>query len=338
MTNVARQSTYSDPFFDILQVKFPSDSRKSLVDEELQNIYDTFEFPNLQPHELQTISERLSSGSSYNQAISGTSYQFPFRPSALLLITKKCRANGQTRTPFAICFILHSYVSFCILYEKNLSIGHLPSLLKCLNAIINVSQLAVRAFIRCLSYYAHKRDFYQFKIYLPQISKFFRTADLKNVVAFDVFADLLKGLTNNGQNELSEDGLELLTLISSMAEERNDVFPQGAAIKILSNLMNLITAMDFHVLDMASHLGPLLGHQYVSELCQLLLPIIVKKITQETPIIEINPKRIETLKFEKPEQILSPLLCFKDDQTFSGGFNVVSRERLPEKEDIISMH
>ncbi|OHT04160.1 hypothetical protein TRFO_06490 [Tritrichomonas foetus] len=387
--NAAKSSKYADPFLDILQLHFPTDMRKNLVDPEMQTMFDTFDFPKLSNSDIQIITTRLADGLSYNDSVQDIVFQFPFRPSALQTIVNKCHQDGSKRAQFATYFILYSYVSFCLIIEKNSTFGHLPALLSSLNTIIHVTPLAVKAFIRLISFYSIKRDFVQIKLFIPPITDFFKNANFENIVAFDIFVDLFDGLTNNGQTNVQEDAHELYTLVSAMAEERADVFPQEAAIKIMESLKHLVIEMDFHVLDMAAHMGPLLGHEYVSKLSKIMIPVIINRIINEAMTITIdlpnsdktnsncdfnntqeiindtnnmndnannnmnndlnegdetkklkkgeNSKSYSNVKLDKPEQILKPVLEFKDINTFPDGFNVISHERLPERDEIINL-
>lgn len=335
--NAATASNYPDPFTEILQLRFPTDIRKSLQDQDLIQIYETFEFPKLQNSEIETISERISKGLSYNESMKGFSYLFPFRPSSLKVIESKCQQDGSKLAQFAVCFILHSYNAFCLVLEKNSSISYLPILLQSLNSIRDITPLAIKAFIRSVSYYSFVHDFYQLKLFLPHFTDFFKNANLNGFVAFDVFADLFTSLTKKGTTNISDEAVELYTLLSSIVEQNKNSIPQSAAIKIMDSIKFLVINMDFNALDLAAHISPVLGGDYVSELCKIVVPNFVDQITIENPSLIIEFPETPAVKLNKPEQIMEPIFAFQEVETFPNGFNVVSLERLPERDDISSL-
>lgn len=335
--NATTASDCSDPFIDILKLKFPSDIRKNLQDNELIQIYETFEFPKLQTTEIETISERISKGHSYNESMKGFTYLFPFRPSSLQVIEQKCPQDGSKLAQFAVYFTLQSYNAFCLLLERNKSISYLPILLNSLISIREITPLSIRAFIRCISYYSFVRDFYQLKSFLPYFNDFFRNTNLKNFDAFEVFGDLFTSLTKNGTVNISEEATELYTLLSTVAEQNPDYFTEKASVKILNSIKFLIIDMDNNALDLAAHISPTVGSSYVSDLCKIIVPKFIDQITSENPSLSIQFPDNQAIKLEKPEQIMQPIYSFHEVETFPNDFNVVSLDRLPEREEIISL-
>ena len=350
--NAARSSNYPDPFLEILQRNFQLDFWKIFNDPELVELFETLEYPRLQPSEIKIVSERISQGMSYYDSVKGFNYQFPFRP-ALLQQLMKCLGHdeetshktdeNQEENPkkieFCTNFILHSYIAYVLLLEKTSSTSYLPILLQSLNSILQYTELALQAFIRSLSLYVFKRDFYQIKLYIQPIQEFFEIADLKgSEYACDIFSDLLHGLTNGSTEDFNEDALELYQIIEKCADERGDIFLQKSAIKAVDAVKHLILKFDKHALSLASHCGPLLGKEYISSLCKVIVPEILKQISNEEPTITIQPSDSqESIKLDKPEQILDPILEFKDNKTFESGFNINDENLLPEKGDIFDL-
>lgn len=335
--NAATISNYPDPFIEILQIRFPSDIRKYLQDPELEQIYDSFQYPKLQQSDIQIISERFSKGLSYNECLKGISYFFSFRPSSLQIIYNKCYQDASKRAQFAICFILHSYVAFCLLLEKNKSTSYLPVLLQSLNTLLGASNLSIKAFVRLVSYYSIVNDFHQIKAYLPIFYEFYKNADLKNQIAFDVIADLFNAITNNGAKPVPDEAFDLYRLISIISDDKPQEIPQEAAIKIANSIRAFILDMKNDALYAISHISPLLGNEYMTELAKEMVKVIVTRIMNEEPTITIDFPSSELIKLDKPEQVMEPIFHFQEIETFPDGFHVLKGEHLPPADDISTL-
>ncbi|OHT12088.1 hypothetical protein TRFO_03707 [Tritrichomonas foetus] len=337
--NAAKASNYPDPFLDILQISFPTDLYKIFQDQEIISLLETFEYPRLLPTEIKTVADRIARGLSYNDAVNDCNYQFPFRPQLLQNVLSKCfDEKDPKKVEFCKCFILYSYVSYVLHLEKNCSTSYLPILLQCLNSILKYTDLALKAFVRSLSFYVSRNDFFQIKLYIEPIAEFFQTADfVGNEYACDIFADLLRGLTANSTSELIEDAYEIYDIIQKCADERRDIYLMRSAIRTIDSIKHLILRFDARALTLLSHHGPLLSSEYISSLCKLIVPEIVKKISSEEPTLLISPPDVNIVKLDKPEKIMEPILEFKDEQTFPEGFSVVNNNLLPEKGEIMSL-
>lgn len=322
--------SFTDPFVSILSLKITPETPCQVTDPEITKLFQQINFPDYNPQDLAKIGARLKKGATYTAALVGLDFEVPFKPNSFQIISKYYLLED-------ICishYVLYQYVSWLLYFDKMGTTNFLPVILEALTAILPTSdyELAIRAFIKALTFYIGKKDFYKVDIYIKALKEFFKKGgELINGDAYNIFGLFFENLG------FSDNTIEIIKLFSKMGQRYIQNIPPASAKYAISNLFDQILEMEPNSLELFFHLRDLIKSEFMIFLTNNFVPKIVETITAQPPTIVFTEESESPLHFEKLEKQLEPINRFVDAHTFVDGFNVTDVNPIPDRDEIASI-